>query len=121
MTVLVVNRTRQKVLANQAEEALGFLDRFVGLMGRRQLKIGDGLILSPCNSIHTFFMRMPIDALFLDDEGVLVKAYQRLAPWRATGLHRAARSVVELPAGLTSSSGTQEGDLIFFERSANSL
>ena len=121
MTVMVVNRTRQKVLANRAREALGFGARFVGLMGRRELPIGEGLILTPCNSIHTFFMRIPIDALVLDREGVVVKTYLGLAPWRVTGVYRSARSVVELPAGVAFASGTQAGDLIFFERSASSF
>ncbi|MHB8876269.1 MAG: DUF192 domain-containing protein, partial [Myxococcaceae bacterium] len=110
-------RTRGKVLATRAEEATGFGDRFLGLMGRRELPFGEGLHLVPCNSIHTFFMRIPIDALFLDAEGKVRKAFPGLSPWRVTGVYFKVRSVLELPAGTVAGSGTLEGDELVFERS----
>jgi len=116
MPLRVTNVTRDRILADRAREATGFRDRLVGLLGRRELPIGEGLHLLPCNSIHMFFMRFPIDAIFLDAGGTVVKVFHALAPWRATSVYRKARSVLELPAGVAKESGTQVGDCLAFER-----
>lgn len=112
----VSNATRGVLLADRAEEARGFMDRLIGLMGRERLDFGEGLHIVPCNSIHTFFMRMPIDAAFLDPEGQVVKLLPALPPWRVSGMYFRARSVLELPAGTLTGSGTQEGDMLIFEQ-----
>ncbi|WP_164006680.1 DUF192 domain-containing protein [Pyxidicoccus trucidator] len=111
----VNNETRQRLLADRAERATGFLHRFKGLMGRRSLAVGEGMHIVPCNSIHTFFMRIPIDVVFLDRQGVIVKQLPALPPWRATSVYFQSRSVLELPAGVLEASGTQEGDRLTFE------
>jgi len=111
----VNNETRQRLLADGAERATSFLQRFKGLMGRRSMAVGEGLHIVPCNSIHTFFMRIPIDVLFLDAQGRIVKQMPALPPWRATSVYFQARSVLELPAGVLAASGTQEGDVLHFE------
>ena len=116
MPIQVLNKTRGKVLATHAVEATGFYERFLGLMGRKELPFGEGLHIVPCNSIHTFFMRIPIDALFLDASGKVSKAYPALPPWRVTGVYFKVRSVLELPAGTVAGSGTVEGDELAFER-----
>lgn len=115
MRLRVNNETRGRLLADRAERATSFRDRFVGLMGRRALALGEGMLLSPCNSIHTFFMRIPIDVAFLDSEGRIVKQFVALPPWRATSVYFQAKSVLELPAGTLDASGTQEGDRLVFE------
>lgn len=112
----VTNETRQRLLADRAERATSFLQRFKGLMGRRSLGMGEGLHIQPCNSIHTFFMRIPIDVVFLDPSGRIVKQLPSLPPWRATTVYFQSRSVLELPAGVLEASGTQEGDRLSFEQ-----
>ncbi len=72
--------------------------RMKGLLGRRRLEPGEGLLLRPASSIHTFFMRFPIDAVFLDGEQRVLKVAAELSPWR-TSARRRARAVLELPAG----------------------
>ena len=74
------------------------LSRMKGLLGRRQLSPGEGLLLQPAWSIHTFFMRFPIDAVFLDREQRVVKVAAGLPPWRTAAAGR-ARAVLELAAG----------------------
>jgi uncharacterized protein len=69
-----------------------------GLLGRRALPSGEGLLLRPAPSIHTAFMRFPIDAVFLDVDLQVVKLVQRLKPWRVASA-RNAKAVLELPAG----------------------
>ena len=87
-----------EVVAN-LEVGDGFRSRLLGLMGRGRLGTGEGLLLRPCNSIHTFFMRFPVDVAFLDDEGRILAVREGLKPWRVAGPVRGARSTLELPAG----------------------
>ncbi len=115
MRLRVNNVTRDRLLADRAERAISFMDRFVGLMGRKSLAFGEGLHIVPCNSIHTFFMRIPIDVAFLDPDGVIVKQFSALPPWRATSVYFHAKSVLELPAGTLLASETREGDRLAFE------
>lgn len=112
--LLVRNVTRDKVLADKVVEARAFGARLLGLMGKADLPIGHGLHIVPCNSIHTFFMRIAIDALFLDREGKVVKLFSALTPWRMTSVYFSAHSVLELPAGVAAASGTVEGDRLDF-------
>lgn len=118
MRFRVYNQTRQKLLAAEVAEANRFLPRLIGLMGRRELRVGDGLHLRPCNGIHTFFMRIPIDAAFLDASLQVVKLFPALPPWRVTGVYREVRSVLELPAGVLTASDTQLGDQLVFAPTA---
>jgi uncharacterized membrane protein (UPF0127 family) len=74
------------------------LPRLRGLLGERGLAPGDALWIEPTSSIHMFFMRFPIDAVFLDRSGVVRKIVSDLRPWRVAGC-RGARVVVELAAG----------------------
>jgi uncharacterized membrane protein (UPF0127 family) len=59
-----------------------------GLLGRRSLSAGEGLLLRPAAAIHTAFMRFAIDAVFLDREGVVLRVAHDLAPWRTAGRTR---------------------------------
>ncbi len=111
----VINVTRDRILAAQAIRAEGFWQRFVGLMGKTSLPMGEGLHIVPCNSIHTFFMRIPIDVLFLDAENKVVRRDEAMPPWRMTPPIRGARTVLELPIGTLTGSGTEIGDQLRFE------
>jgi hypothetical protein len=74
------------------------LRRMRGLLGRASLPAGEGILLRPAASVHTFFMRFPIDVVFLDADGVVVAVRPEVPPWRAVS-HRGAKEVVELAAG----------------------
>jgi len=87
----------------------------IGLLGRRSLPQGEGLLLTPCSSVHTFFMAFPIDLLFLDREGRVVKAIAGLKPFRLAFGGRGARACLELPAGAIASSRTAVGDRLLLE------
>jgi len=84
--------------------------RFVGLMGKRELAADAGLCLRPCSSIHMFFMRIAVDAVFIDKDGVVVRMYPSLRPWRVTRVVRKAKACIELPAGTLATAGVQVGD-----------
>ena len=66
----------------EAEVAETFFERARGLIGRRGLEPGKGMLILKCNCIHTFFMRFPINATFLDREGQVVKVIRNICPWR---------------------------------------
>jgi hypothetical protein len=80
-----------------------------GLLGRRNLPPDEGILLRPAGSIHTFFMRFEIDAVFLDPDLVVVGIEPRLRPWR-TAARRGAKSVVELASGECARRGVAVGD-----------
>ena len=83
--------------------------RLRGLLGRRELAAGEGLLIRPTNSIHTFFMRFPIDVVFLDRNGVVVKLVANVRPWRVTFAAR-GRYALELRAGEADARRIRLGD-----------
>ena len=99
---------RAQVVCERCKVADGPLTRLRGLMGRRELPRGEGLLLKPAPSIHTFFMRFPIDAVFLDAGMNVLSVKAALSPWRVAG-QRGARAVLELPAGEARRRGVMEG------------
>ncbi len=88
-----------RILVPRLEVADTARKRAFGLMGRKRLAADEGLWLEPCNGIHTFFMRFPIDVLILDSEGKALRTFVGMRPWRICLPMRGGRTVVELPAG----------------------
>lgn len=118
----VINTTRRTAIAEAAEFARSPWARFRGLMLRGKQDFGEGsaLVIDPCTSIHMFFMRFPIDVLYLDREDRVVRAQQGIRPWRIGPLYtRGAKYVIELPEGAIRASGTQVGDHILVEQPAS--
>jgi uncharacterized membrane protein (UPF0127 family) len=87
-------------------------ERLRGLIGQPALPRGDAVLLSPCQSVHTWGMKHPIDVVFLDREERVVALYPALPPRRLTRWHRGARSALELRANALRETGTQPGDLL---------
>jgi uncharacterized protein len=87
-----------KVVCERCTVADRMLPRMKGLLGRRGLPSGEGMLIRPAPSIHTFFMRFPIDAVFLARDGEVLKVSSNVKPWRARSCRR-AHSVLELAAG----------------------
>lgn len=88
--------------------------RMKGLLGRSYFNQKEALIIKPCNSIHTFFMRFAIDVIFADKQNRVVKTISNLKPWRLSGMYLSASFCIELPAGTIASSSTREGDSLLF-------
>jgi len=84
--------------------------RMKGLLGRGGLDPSEGLWIEPCNSIHMFFMRFPIDAVFLDKGMQVVRVHEDLRPWRMARGGKFAHSVVELPPGKAAFFNIRVGD-----------
>jgi uncharacterized membrane protein (UPF0127 family) len=103
-----------RVVCERCDVADHLVARMRGLLGRSNLPQGEGVILRPAGSIHTFFMRFPIDVVFLNDEDVVVGVVHRLRPWRAAGV-KGARSVLELAAGEAEARGVEVGSKLAFD------
>lgn len=115
-----INLTRGSVLCPWVEEAASALERGRGLIGREALAPGAGMLIGsgplvPMLWIHTFFMRFPIDLVFLDRTGCIVRVISDLKPWRLTAPVYGACSVLELEAGAAQRTGSRPGDAVRFE------
>lgn len=83
----------------ELEIADTFFKRFMGLMGRKKIPQGRGLLIEPCNSIHMFFMRFAIDAVYIDENFVVKKIVRKLPAWIGISICFGAHAVIEFAAG----------------------
>ena len=113
--VTIINRTRDRTLAARVGVADRWWLRLRGLLGRGPLLPGEGLLLLPCKSIHTFGMGYTIDVAFLGSDGRVVALYADLAPGRVSKHHREATCALELPGGTLLATGTLPGDILLLE------
>jgi uncharacterized membrane protein (UPF0127 family) len=111
--VTVRNQTTGSIIASRASVADSIWPRFKGLMLHPPLAEGEALLIRPCNSVHMFFMRFPLDVVFTDRHGVVVKVARGLKPWRMALGGKAAHSALELAAGVAA--GVSVGDTLVFE------
>ena len=109
----VLNLTRQTVLADCVEVADHGATRRKGLLGRSGLPAGEGLWIVPCESVHTFGMKFPIDLVYLDRKKKVKKVTSGMAPWRLSAC-LSAHSVIELASGTIHTTQTRPGDTLEF-------
>ena len=114
MKVFVRNQTRATVLANAADVADTSKKRRTGLLKHTRLAPGEGLWIVPCESVHTFFMKFPIDLVYLDRKKKVRKVRNAVPAWRIS-ICLTAHSVLELPAGTIEARGTAVGDELVIE------
>jgi hypothetical protein len=107
----VLNVTRGTILATQLTRAHTAASRQKGLLGRDGLLPGEGLWIAPCESVHTFFMRFPIDLVYLDRKLKVKKVRHSVGAWRLSACFT-AHSVLELPAGTAEAAHTVQGDSV---------
>ncbi|MFZ0662127.1 MAG: DUF192 domain-containing protein [Acidobacteriaceae bacterium] len=107
------NLTRQTELASCAETAGTAATRNKGLLGRTGLPPGGGMWIVPCESVHTFFMKFPLDLVYLDRNKKVKKVRSHVRPWRLSAC-LSAHSILELPTGTIKSSETRRGDQLEF-------
>lgn len=84
-------------------------------MLRPPLPEDTGLLIDPCSSIHSMWMRFPIDVLYINDDDIVVRLADAMPAWRIGPLRTGARYVIELPAGTIAASRTAPGDRIAYE------
>lgn len=126
------NKSKNILLAKKVKIADGFWMRMKGLMGEKKLEESFAFVIPNCSSIHTFFMSIPIDVLFihpvkssafgggatksplheLNKESRIMKAVSELAPFRFSGCRGREVQVIELPAGTIRQTKTEAGDIL---------
>lgn len=110
----LINRTKNTVLSNDVILADTFLKRVKGLLGKNTFSSGQALILEPCISVHTFFMRFPIDVIFADKAFRVIDIIHKLSPNKFSPVYWNSSKVIELPSGTISLTCTQKGDNLSF-------
>ena len=117
MKVVPLRRLEGPVICENCFVADRALARMRGLLGRKSLEQGEGMLLRRASSVHTFFMRFAIDVVFLDRNDTVVGIERELRPWR-TARRRGAKAVLELPAGAAAEARLAEGDRLASSRAA---
>jgi uncharacterized membrane protein (UPF0127 family) len=115
LKVLVRNHTRDTILGEAVEIADTSEKRRVGLLKHERLEPGTGLWIVPCESVHTFFMKFPIDLVYLDKQRKVRKVRHAVPAWRLSAC-LTAHSILELPAGTVEKTGTVPGDELSLEK-----
>ena len=116
--VRITNPTRGTTVADRVRVAASARDRIVGLLRTPEVLPGEGLLIERSPSIHMFFMRYPIDVVFINSAARVTRTVSRLRPWRIVWWARGARDCIELRAGALDESGTVAGDQLAFEETA---
>jgi uncharacterized membrane protein (UPF0127 family) len=111
-----VRTAKGAVLCERCEIPKSSFARMRGLIGRSGLEPGSGMLIDSAPSVHMFFMRFPIDVVFLDRDWKVVAVRHRLRPWRVAGA-RGAVAALELAAGAAADVGIQKGDVLSLEES----
>ncbi|MDI6759106.1 MAG: DUF192 domain-containing protein, partial [Candidatus Omnitrophota bacterium] len=108
----IINLTKNTTLAEKAVFANNLFSRIKGLLARKEFNSPEALILKPANSVHTFFMRFPIDILFVDRKNKVIKAISNLKPFSITAIYFMSFLVIELPVGIILFTQTSKGDTL---------
>ncbi len=112
LDVITIRRTADtRPLFARVLHARTAWQRLRGLIGRPRLEPGEGMLITPCNSVHTLGMRYAVDVVFLDREGRILKLVTHLKPMRMAA-RRGARHALELPAGTAQSTGLRVGECL---------
>lgn len=98
LTFKLKNLNTSKIIVSNTQLANTFFTRLKGLMGTRQLNENSGLLISPCQQVHTHFMQYPLDLVFLDNKFNVLEIVQNIKPWRFSRLIKSAYYVLEVPA-----------------------
>lgn len=108
----VYNSSKNSIILEDAKVAKNFFTRTVGLLSKKSLNEGEGLIIKPCCSIHTFFMQFAIDVLFINKQNEVIALYENVKPWRILPIHLNSSYVIELAANSISDKNIEKGDTI---------
>jgi uncharacterized protein len=115
LKVHVRNQTRDAVLGRNIDVADTSAKRRTGLLKHHRLEPGTGLWIVPCESVHTFFMKFPIDLVYLDKKHKVRKVRHAVPAWRLSAC-LVAHSILELPAGAAAETGTEAGDQLIIDK-----
>lgn len=98
----IQNLSNQNPIATEIKLANNFFSRLKGLLGTEPLKLQEGLLISPCQQIHTHFMNYPVDVIFLDKNMLVLDIVHDMKPWKISKYYKNAYYVLELQVGRAS-------------------
>lgn len=110
----IINQTRNTVLAEKAILADTIVSGMVGLLKHRSLPQGEGMLITPAHSIHMFFMKFAIDAIFINRKNMVVGLVRNIKPFQMSPYFWRACAVIELPSGTIEQTKTQLDDQIIY-------
>lgn len=110
----VLNHTQNFLVADKVRVADSFLSRLVGLLDRKEILPGEALIITNCQQIHMFFMKFPIDVIFVDRSDIVVGLVENIQPFSMSPIFLQAQRAIELPPGAIAYSRTSLGDILQF-------
>jgi len=113
----VTNKRTGGEVAGRVRVADNPWSRMVGLLGKKELPAGEALLIRPCSSVHTFFMRFPMDAIFVNRENQVLKVVRGMRPFRFAGARR-SHAVIELMGGALADGQVQPGDQLTLSEAA---
>jgi len=116
-TFASVRKADGSIVCDRCEIPESSYGRMRGLLGRDGLEPGQGMLIDHAGSVHMFFMRFPIDVVFLDRDRKVVGVRHGLRPWRVAGARRAV-AALELLAGAAAQAGVEEGEVLVLEELA---
>ncbi len=108
----IENITKGTIFSKKAEKADTSFSRMKGLLGRKAMSEEEALIITHCQSIHMFFMKFSIDAIFVNKKDVVVGLVQNIKPWQLSPMFFNASYVIELAPGAIEKTRTENGDKI---------
>lgn len=109
---MLINKDTNQCLCSHILHANTFWKRLCGLLPYKSLPEGVGMLITPCKSVHTFFMRFPIDVVYLDREMRVVAIFENVPRGKSLPYQKKAYSVLELPVGRAAAANTQTGHLL---------
>ncbi len=111
----ITNLTRSTIVCQEALLATRMMDRLRGLLGRKGLDRGSGLLIDPCSGVHTCGMEFPLDLVALDRSNRVTGFWSAVGPWRIRGMSLRTSRMLELAAGALTTSATHLGDQLWLE------
>jgi uncharacterized protein len=117
--LIIENPSKGTVLGETIEVAATAAQKVRGLLGRQCLESGQGLLFKSCSSLHTFFMHFPIDIVFADKKGRVLKSAAAVRPFKLVAAPLRSYYAIELPAGAIERSRTRVGDHLYFREEAS--
>lgn len=106
------NKSNNKIIASEVVMADTFITRLKGLMFKERLEEDSAMLICPCNSVHTFFMKFPLDILFISKEYEVLYVIKNMLPQNISPFIRKSFLVLELPVGTIEKTNTEKGDYL---------
>jgi len=111
--ILTIKNTKNNfILGNKIYLANNSITRLSGLMGKESFGEIDGMLIKPCNSIHTFFMKFPIDVIFISKDNKIIRVVENLKEWKISPIVFKAHSTLELPIKTIEKTNSEVGDIL---------